>query len=208
MGRKAKISKEMILEAAFELLDESGLSAVAIKNIATKLECSTQPISWQFGSMAELKKELFMYSAMRMWGGLEAKMEGKDAVDAFFISGVHYISIACDHPNVFRFLNIDDPVQTIGEEVLGDSSIFTQQMNASSVEALAKQYKIPKKKIGDVVQNMVIYTHGLSVMMMWDNYRLPKEKACRMIFDMGIRLLSEIGIDVSDRKWSKKYANM
>ena len=75
MGRKAKISKEMILEAAFELLDESGLSAVAIKNIAAKLECSTQPISWQFGSMTELKKELFMYSAMRMWGSLEAKME-------------------------------------------------------------------------------------------------------------------------------------
>ena len=211
MGRKAKISKEMILEAAFELLDESGIGAVAIKNIAAKLDCSTQPVSWQFGSMAELKKELFIYSARRMWGDLESKMEGKDAIDAFFVSGVQYISIACDHPNVFRFLNIDDPMQTIGAtgaEVLGENSIFTQQMNAMSVEALIKQYKIPKKKIGDLVQNMVIYTHGLSVMMMWDNYRLPKEKAIRMMFDMGIKLLSETGIDVSDRKWSKKYANM
>ena len=52
--------------------------------------------------------------------------------------------------------------------------------------------------------NAVIYTHGLSVMMIWDNYRLPKETACRMIFDMGMKLLLDIGIDVSDRKWGKK----
>ena len=41
-------------------------------------------------------------------------------------------------------------------------------------------------------------------MMIWDNYRLPKETACRMIFDMGMKLLLDIGIDVSDRKWGKK----
>ena len=56
MGRKAKITKEMVLEAAYELLDEAGISAVAIKNIAAKLGCSTQPVSWLFGSMTELKK--------------------------------------------------------------------------------------------------------------------------------------------------------
>ena len=45
----------MVLQAAFELLDESGTGAVAIKNIAAKLGCSTQPVSWIFGSMTELK---------------------------------------------------------------------------------------------------------------------------------------------------------
>ena len=61
MGRKTRITKEMIMEAAYELLDESGIGAVAIKNLAAKLDCSTQPISWQFGSMTELKKELYEY---------------------------------------------------------------------------------------------------------------------------------------------------
>lgn len=204
MGRKAKITKEMVLEAAYELLDEAGISAVAIKNIAAKLGCSTQPVSWLFGSMTELKKDLWMYAGEKLWSDLPDRMAGKDAVDAFFASGVKYISIACDHPNVFRFLNVDDPITTIGESVLGDQSIFMEQMNRQAVEALAKEYKIPKKKIGEAVQNAVIYTHGLSVMMIWDNYRLPKETACRMIFDMGMKLLLDIGIDVSDRKWGKK----
>ena len=209
MGRKAKISKEMVLQAAFELLDESGTGAVAIKNIAAKLGSSTQPVSWIFGSMTELKKELFTYSAGKMWDSLAGEMEGKDALDAFFISGVHYISIACDHPNVFRFLNIDDPVQSIGEDMLGAQSIFAQQMNAQAAAALVAQFKeVPKKKIGKAVQDTVIYTHGLAVMMMWDNYRLPKKEACHMIFDMGMKMLSDIGVDVSGRKWSKKYAEM
>ena len=59
MGRKTQITREMILKAAYELLDESGIGAVAIKTIAARLSCSTQPVSWQFGSMLELKKELY-----------------------------------------------------------------------------------------------------------------------------------------------------
>ena len=36
MGRKTQITREMILEAAYELLDESGIGAVGIKQIAEK----------------------------------------------------------------------------------------------------------------------------------------------------------------------------
>ena len=200
MGRKVRITKEMILQAAYELLDESGIGAVAIKAIAAKLDCSTQPVSWQFGSMQELKKELFQYSIIQLYGSLAEEMTGKNSIDAFFATGVRYISNACDHPNVFRFLNVDDPMETIGENILGDNSIFTRQMNASSVDMLARKYKVSKKKIGQAVQDVVIYTHGLSTMMIWDNYRLPKETACKMIYDMGIKLLSDIGIDLKEKK--------
>ena len=61
MGRKAQITKEMVLEAAYELLDKGGIGAVGIKSIASKLGCSTQPVSWLFGSMTDLKKELYFY---------------------------------------------------------------------------------------------------------------------------------------------------
>ena len=85
MGRKTRITREMILEAAYELLDEAGISAVAIKSIASRLGCSTQPVSWQFGSMTELKKELFNYAAMKLYSPLENVMHGKEAIEAFFI---------------------------------------------------------------------------------------------------------------------------
>lgn len=199
MGRKARITKDMILEAAYSLLDEAGIGAVAIKSIAAKLDCSTQPISWQFGSMGDLKKELYYYAGKKLWCGIEEDMKEKNAVEAFFQTGVRYISVACDHPNVFRFLQIDNMADTIGIQPGEQSSILSQQMNAISVELLAKQYKVPKEKIGEAVQNTVIYTHGLASMMLWDNFRMPKEVACQMVYDMGIKLLKDIGIDVPEQ---------
>ena len=204
MGRKTKITREMILEAAYELLDESGIGAVAIKEIAKRLGCSTQPVSWHFGSMTDLKAQLYQYAGIRLFSGLEEKMAGKDALVAFFVSGIFYISIACDHPNVFRFTSVDDPLRTIGAEVM-DNSIFTHQFDSVAVDMITAQCNVPKEKVGKAVTDTVIYTHGLAVMMMFDNFKMPKEQACKMIFDMGIQLLGDIGIDTKDYSFKKIY---
>lgn len=200
MGRKTQISKEMILNASYELLDEGGINAVAIKTIAAKLGCSTQPISWHFGSMTELKKELFFYAGANVARQMEVCMQGREAIEAFFMSGVQYISIACDHPNVFRFLSVDEPKQTIGEDVMGDTSLFSLSFDPLSVASLASEYGISEKEISETVRDIVLYTHGLAVMLMYDSFKLPKKTACEMIFDLGDKLLAGIGIKVTAAK--------
>ena len=197
MGRKVRITREMILEAAYEILDESGIGAVGIKAIASKLGCSTQPVSWVFGSMKELKKELFRYANARAYEALPEQMAGKNAIDAFFASGVCYISIACDHPNVFRFITVDDPMDTIGEPVRGNKSIFSFQFDADAANLLAEEYDVPPETIDNTVRDIVIYAHGLAVMMMHDSFRLPKEDVCQMVYDVAVKLLHAIGIDVT-----------
>ena len=194
MGRKTTITKEMILEAAYELLDESGISSVAIKQIASRLNCSTQPISWHFGSMMELRKELYIYASHKVFDGLGERMQGRDAIEAFFFTGVWYLSIACDHPNVFRFLNVDDTTETIGERIYGDTSIFSFQFDEEAVRVFSEQYDLPKARISRMVRDVVIYTHGLALMMMFDNFKLPKKEACRMMYNMGMTLAAANGI--------------
>ncbi len=198
MGRKTQITREMILEAAYELLDEAGSSSVAIKLIAERLGCSTQPVSWQFGSMTELKKELYIYASHKVFGGLEEKMQGKDAIEAFFISGIRYLSIACDHPNVFRFLNVDDTMDTIGERIYGEASLFSFQFDEEAVKIFASQYDVPESQIEEMVRDTVIYTHGLALMIIFDGRKLPKKEACRMVFNMGVKLGKELGITAKD----------
>ncbi len=194
MGRKAKIDKHMILEAAYELLDEGGIEAVAIKSIAAKLNCSTQPVSWHFGSMTELKKALYFYAAEKSFGELPSKMEGKPAFEAFFISGVHYLSFACDHPNVFRFINIDSTEKTIGERITGSGSIFENQFDKDSYEIIAREYDIPEENLRRAVRDVVIYTHGLAAMMLFDDFKLPKEQALKMVYNMGVQIMGAVGI--------------
>ena len=195
MGRKAKIDKQMILEAAYELLDEGGIEAVAIKSIAAKLNCSTQPVSWHFGSMTELKKELYFYAGNKLYEELPAKMAGKPAFEAFFVTGVYYISMACDHPNVFRFINVDAPERTIGESITGNTSIFANQFDKEAAELIAKEYKVSEEKLNAAIRDVVIYTHGLAVMMMFDNFKMPKEEACKMVYDLGVKVMGSIGIE-------------
>lgn len=194
MGRKAKIDKQMILEAAYELLDEGGIEAVAIKSIASKLNCSTQPVSWHFGSMTELKKALYFFAAEKSFSELPSKMENKPAFEAFFISGVHYLSLACEHPNVFRFINIDSTEKTIGERITGPGSIFENQFDKESYEIIAREYDIPEEKLRSAVRDVVIYTHGLAAMMLFDDFKLPKEQALKMVYNMGVQIMGAVGI--------------
>ena len=59
MSKEVKITKDMILEAAFDIVREKGLEEVSNRSIAKRLECSIRPIYYQFNNSDELKKELY-----------------------------------------------------------------------------------------------------------------------------------------------------
>jgi AcrR family transcriptional regulator len=56
MPPKVEITKEKVINAAFEIIRERGFEGLSARNIAQKLKCSTQPIYSLFISMEELKK--------------------------------------------------------------------------------------------------------------------------------------------------------
>ncbi len=200
MGRKTKITREMILDAAYGLLDESGISAVGIKPISSRLGCSTQPISWQFGSMTELRRELFFYASGKVNSLMASSMAGREAVEAFFLSGVVYLTLACDHPHLFRFLCVDDPSESVGEDISKGVSIFSMQFDKAAVKMISEQYEVSSEALGAVVRDVVIYTHGLATMMIYDSMKLPKDIACKMMFDLGDRMLEGIGLVLPDKQ--------
>ena len=110
------------------------------------------------------------------------------------------IALACDHPNVFRFLCVDDPSKSIGEDLLEGQSIFSVGFSPDMAELMAATYKVPEEEIATVVRDVVIYTHGLAVMMMYDSYKLPKKIACEMVFDVGTRMIASTGIEIPDSR--------
>ena len=58
LARKVQISKEMILQAALEMLIRKGYSAINIKTLSKEIGCSTQPLVWHFENMEGLRKAL------------------------------------------------------------------------------------------------------------------------------------------------------
>ena len=53
MPPKVKITKEMVLNAAFEITRADGIEAINAKNVAAYLKCSTQPVMYNFATIEE-----------------------------------------------------------------------------------------------------------------------------------------------------------
>ena len=53
---KQKITREMVVGAAFQLAREGGMERVLVKDIAARLGCSVQPIYSCFRNMGELRR--------------------------------------------------------------------------------------------------------------------------------------------------------
>lgn len=197
MGRKTQITKDTMLQAAYEILKDDGYAVVNIKTIAAKVGCSTQPISWQFGNMQGLRKELYMYASNKISEDMKDRILGEKAMEVFFETGKKYISNAYEYPNVFRFLYVDDPGniadgQSGLAELLGDD--FVKEM-------LVKETGLTKDIVDKIVADIVIYTHGLATLLLWDEIKMEKEAVYEMIYYQAVRCFSQYGVDVTEYKY-------
>lgn len=59
MPPKAKITKEMIVDAGVELARESGIEHVNARAVAERLGCSTQPVMYHFQTIEEMKRAIY-----------------------------------------------------------------------------------------------------------------------------------------------------
>lgn len=100
MPPKAKITKDMIIDAAFEIARSEGAENINARTVSEKLKCSTQPVMYHFKKIEEMKKAVYQKA---------------DAYHSAYIIDVHsdnpmkeigycYIHFAAAEKNLFRFL--------------------------------------------------------------------------------------------------------
>ena len=55
---KLKFTKEVIVDAAYDILKEEGFESISVRKIAKKLNCSTAPIYFNFETVEKVKEEV------------------------------------------------------------------------------------------------------------------------------------------------------
>lgn len=103
MPPKVKTTREMIINAAFEITRESGIDAVNAKNVANYLRCSTQPVMYNFETIEELKLTVFD-KAFDYMKEQVVFPKGKRSEYPMREVGLDYISFARREPNLFKLL--------------------------------------------------------------------------------------------------------
>ncbi len=97
MPKKPTTTKEAIIDGAFRLIREQGHEALTVRNLASFLGCSTQPIMYQFPDTDVLKDLTY-----RKADAFHSRyiLEAGDLLEI----GIRYIRFAEEERPLFRFL--------------------------------------------------------------------------------------------------------
>ena len=102
MPARVKVTKDMIIDAAFAIAREAGVESINARTISERLHCSTQPVMYHFATIEELKRTVYA-KADRYHS--EYLMNLKSPSKGLTLGiGLNYIRFAIEEPHLFRFL--------------------------------------------------------------------------------------------------------
>lgn len=102
MPPKAKVTRDSIIEAAFQIARARGAECINARSVGERLGCSTQPVMYHFARIEELKRAVY---ARLDWFHTEYLMNIRDPAEGVMLGiGLNYIRFAVEEPQLFRFL--------------------------------------------------------------------------------------------------------
>jgi AcrR family transcriptional regulator len=179
MPPKVKITKKDIIEASLDLIRGEGAESLNARSIATRLNCSTQPIFSNFATMEELQKEVVL-SAYDLYLGALKREEESGKYPKYKSYGMAYVRFAKEEKELFKLLFMCDRK---GKEFVPTSDF------EASVEAIMKSNNLKKEKAELMHLEMWTCVHGIGSMLATSFLELDFELISRMLSDVyqGIR---------------------
>lgn len=154
MPPKPKYTREQITDAAFELVKESGIDALAARTLGKKLGTSSSPIFTFFSGMDELKDAVREMARTCFREYMEGVFDYKMAFKEF---GMRHIRFAKDEPNLYRFIFLDS------EESLYD--VFDREFSdvlLGLIKDIQSTFGISEDDAKVLFNHMLIYANGIA----------------------------------------------
>ncbi|MCH5196719.1 MAG: TetR/AcrR family transcriptional regulator [Oscillospiraceae bacterium] len=158
MPPKARITKEMVIEAGLNIVRSEGTESLNVRRIAAELKCSTQPVMYHYKTVDELKADI--YAAADAFHTEYITTPNENAYDPLLSIGLNYIRFAEEERFLFRFLFQSDKFRNIGfrEMLDGEEHDFL-------IQPLAKQTGLAPEQAKTVFETLFICVHGYASML-------------------------------------------
>ena len=158
MPTKIKISKDMILDAAFEIVRKDGMEKLSNRELASKLKCSIRPIYYQFENVEEMQKELYLKIEQYFYKFLLDNMI--EGIPKYKQVGINYIKFAKKEKKLFQTLFMTDVGLT------PDAFILKAGEDYKEIEKFIKiSANIKEEDIKDFHTKMWIFCHGIATLV-------------------------------------------
>lgn len=177
MARKEQITKQVILDGAFNLLREQGSDMVTARKLAAYIGCSTQPIFRVYQNMDELYADVFEKAKTHYE---EYCLNYQKESDVPFVDlGLCYIQYAKDELNLFKllFMTSHDENNTMYDLLNGKEQGFV-------IKELKRIPNLNMENAGNIFMKIFIFIHGMASMATCGEFDLTKEEVIPMLTDV------------------------
>lgn len=172
MPPKAKISKEDIVNTAI-LMVKNGEDLNA-RNIASRLECSTQPIFSNFANMDELK-DAVLNRCEKIYVEFTKNEIKKNDYPVYKMMGMAYIEFARQEKEFFKLLYM----RKANDGSQSNSGLFDE-----SIELLEKDLGLTKEDATLFHLEIWVFVHGIASMHATGYLELERSLISKMLSDV------------------------
>lgn len=183
MPPKAKVTREMIIDAAFEIIRNTGVETVNARTVSKELNCSTQPVMYHFKTIEELKRAVYeksdeYHSAYIM--DIHSNHPMKDI-------GLNYIRFAVKEKNLFRFLFQSN--EFLGKNI---SELINAEELQPMIAILSQETAVNIEQAKIIFRSLFLIAHGYASMfanneMEYDEQTVLSDLS--LIFDGAVKAL-------------------
>ncbi len=158
MPAKVKVTKEMIIDAALEVVRKEGVENINARTISQKLGCSTQPVFYHFERIEDVRiashkkaSEFHIDYVTNLSGKYERPM---------LEVGMRHIQFAIEEKNLFRFLFHSNYYTGVSL-----SDWLTEENFGSAFSVLKIQAKVDDQLAYRIFSQLFLVTHGIASLL-------------------------------------------
>ena len=157
MPPKPRITREMILDAAYAIAREQGIDLVNARAIAQRLGCSTQPVLYYFKRVEDIRHEVYRMADAYHSGFLMQLPDDRDPMTSI---GLNYIRFAEQEKPLFRLLFQSD--NFVGQNIAG--LIDTPDL-LPVLEILQQEAGLSPAQAKILFKTLMMLVHGIASML-------------------------------------------
>lgn len=181
MPPRIQYTEAQMVEAAVEIVRQTGFETLNARSLAKRLGCSTQPIFRQFGDMKALKAAM-LRQAGKVYNRYIDESK-KRPEKPYKQAGLAYIRFAREERNLFRLLFMrnrqDEEIPPVMEDDNMDYILSTVVDATGLTREQAYAFHL----------HMWVFTHGLAVMAATGYADFTEEELDGFLYDEYIALL-------------------
>ena len=173
MPPRSKITREMIIDAAYEIVRESGEGSLNARSIADRLGCSTQPVLYVFRTMDEIRECVYQkadeyHSEYLMQTGENTSI------------WKNYIRFSVRERNLFRFLFQSNAFSGRIQGLIDDERLLPV------LEAMSAQMGMEVKDVKKFFAAIYYPVHGIASLLANNSKEYDEEEFEAILLLTGI----------------------